>query len=140
MTKVFIDANVFFAASCSLTGGSALIIELGKRGKIKLVSSRLAVKEAERNLREKSSERELDRFYRTFDEIKIDLVDVPKIIAKEKFADIVGEKDAPILASAIFAKAKFLITLDSKHFLNEKVRSAKLPIGIVTPGEFIEEI
>lgn len=139
MHKVFLDANVLFAASYSPTGGSAEVINRAKENKLILYSSRLAVKEAERNLRRKASEMELDRFYRIFEEAKVTLVDAAKKAAKDQFADLIGEKDAPILASAIKAKAKFLITLDRKHLLTPKVQKAKLPIKIITPGQLIQD-
>ena len=139
MHKVFLDANVLFAASYSPTGGSAKLINLRKENKLSLYSSRLAVKEAERNLRRKAGESELDRFYRLIEEAQIILTDAKKEIAKSQFKDIVVEKDAQILASAIKSKAKFLITLDRKHLLTPKIQKAKLPIKIITPGQFIQD-
>jgi len=137
--KIFLDANVIFSAAYSLSGGSAKILETGGRGKLYLISSRLAVKEAERNLREKGSDEQLDNFYRIFEDVNIDLVKVDRGLARTEFGDLVGEKDAPILAAAIRSGAKFLVTLDKKHFLNKKVAEANLPINVVTPGEFIEK-
>ncbi|MBA4320340.1 MAG: hypothetical protein C0412_18235, partial [Flavobacterium sp.] len=58
----------------------------------------------------------------------------------EKFIDIIDFKDAPILTAAIKYKTGYLITLDKKHFLNQKVlefaRDKK--ISILTPKEFLE--
>lgn len=139
MHRVFLDANVLFAASFSPTGGSAELINRARENKFILYSSRLAVKEAERNLRRKAGESELDRFYRTVEEARIILTDSSKERAKNQFKDLVGEKDAPVLASAIKSKAKFLVTLDRKHFLAPQVQKAKLPIKIVTPGQLIQE-
>jgi len=137
--KVFLDANVIFSAAYSLSGGSAQIIELGKKGKLSVTSSRLAVKEAERNLREKGNEQQLDYFYRIFEDVDIDLVKVDRKAAKMEFGNLVGEKDAPILSAAIRSGAKFLVTLDKKHFLNKKVARANLPLNTVTPGKLIEK-
>lgn len=139
MHKVFLDANVLFAASYSPKGGSAEIINRARENKLILYSSRLAVKEAERNLRRKAGESELDRFYRLIEEAQIILTDSSKKKAKDQFKDIVVEKDAPILASAIKSKAKFLVTLDRKHLLTPKVQKAKLPIKIITPGRLIQD-
>lgn len=139
MFRVFLDANVLFSAANSPTGGSAYIFELAKKRKLKLFSSSLAFKEAEKNLREKTSEETLLRFYDLLEEAAIEFVTIKRLQAKKKFGKLVGEKDAPILAAAISAKADFLITLDKKHFLNQKVLKAKLPIKIVTPGQFVEK-
>lgn len=115
MHKVFLDANVLFVASYSSIGGSAELVNQALENKLILYSSRLAVKEAERNLRRKAGESQLDRFYRLVEEAHIILTDANKQRAKNQFKDLVGEKDAPILASAIKSKTKFLITLDRKH-------------------------
>ena len=139
MNKVFLDANVIFSAVYSETGGSAYILQLAKKDRIKLYSSRLAIKEAERNLREKADIKVVLRFYDLLDEVYIQLIDTDHAKGKERFSDFVGEKDAPILASAIASKADFLLTLDKKHFLNQKVLNAKLPVKIVTPARFIEK-
>jgi len=42
------------------------------------------------------------------------------------------------LASAISTKAEFLLTLDKKHFFNEKVLNARLTVKIATPAQFIK--
>ncbi len=138
MITVFLDANVIFAACHSQSGGSAFIINLARLGDLKIVTSRLALKEAEKNLRIKSTEEALDRFYQLHG-LGIDLVESDRMVAKQKFGKLVSDKDAPILASAIKSKANFLMTLDKKHFLSLKVRAVKLPINNVTPGEFIKE-
>ena len=138
MNKVFLDANVIFSAVYSETGGSAYILQLAKKDRIKLYSSRLAIKEAERNLREKADIKAVLKFYDLLDEVYMELIDTDRAKAKERFSDFVGEKDSPILDSAIASKADFFITLDKKHFLNRKVLSAKLPVKIVTPSQFIQ--
>lgn len=137
MIKVFLDANVLFAAAHSQKGGSFELINLARENKIKVSTSRLAVKEAERNLREKATDESIDRFYTSFNEINIELVQVDRIQAKERFTTLVGEKDATILAAALKSHSKFLITLDKKHLLNvsDKVKD----LEIVTPGGFIEK-
>ena len=51
--RVFLDANVLFAAAYSPDGLSALLIELGAAGRVTLLTSALAIIEAERNLEAK---------------------------------------------------------------------------------------
>lgn len=139
MEKLFLDANVIFSAAYSDTGGSSYIFQLAKKGRLILYSSRLAIKEAERNLRKKADIERVLNLYGLLNEISIKLIDINRTKAKEKFSDLVGEKDSPILASAIASKADFFLTLDKKHFLNEKVLKANLPIKIVNPSQFIEK-
>lgn len=140
MNKVFLDANVIFSAAYSTTGGSAYIFQLAKKDRLTLCSSRLAIKETERNLRTKADTQRVLNFYDLLNEIPIKLIDVNSAKAKEKFSDLVGEKDSLILASAIASKADFFLTLDKKHFLNEKALKANLPIKIVNPSQFIKNL
>ena len=50
MKRVFLDANIYFAAAGSPNGGSALILSLAKKDKIKTVTVYHALAEAERNI------------------------------------------------------------------------------------------
>lgn len=137
--KVFLDSSILFAASYSQTGGSTAIINLAKKGKLLLFSSRFAIKEAERNLSKKAKEHHLDRFYQILEEVKITLVDVKRDLAKKTFGKMTGEKDAPILAAAIKSKANFLLTFDRKHLLTPKVKRKSFPIIVLTPEELIKK-
>lgn len=137
--KVFLDSSVLFAASYSPAGGSRAIIELAKKGKFLLISSRFAIKESERNLGKKAKEHHVDSFYRILEEAQINLVDVKRDIAKKTFSKITGEKDSSIIASALKSKANFLLTFDRKHLLTQRILKSKLPIKIVTPGRFIQD-
>ena len=53
MTRIFVDANIFFAAVASRIGGSYYILELAKRKKIEIVTVLHALAEAERNIEKK---------------------------------------------------------------------------------------
>jgi len=57
--------------------------------------------------------------------------------AEENFLKIINRKDAYVLEGARRAKADFLVTLDKKDFLTEKVKRIKLPFEILTPGQLI---
>ncbi|MBI2197231.1 MAG: hypothetical protein HYU42_01320 [Candidatus Rokubacteria bacterium] len=48
--RVFLDANVLFTPAYSSEGLSALLIELGAAGRLTLLTSPVAIVEAERNL------------------------------------------------------------------------------------------
>jgi predicted nucleic acid-binding protein len=51
--RVFLDANILFTAAYSPEGLSALLVELGAAGRVTLLTSPLAIVEAERNLEAK---------------------------------------------------------------------------------------
>ncbi len=59
--KVFLDANIFFAAARSPKGGSGFILELAKIGKIEVITVSQALLEAERNIAKKLGTNYLDR-------------------------------------------------------------------------------
>lgn len=134
---VFLDANIFFAATFSSRGGSALILELCKHRKIKCISSQMVLYEAERNIREKIGEKGILKFHKLLDEANLSIVSAVNEKDITRYNGIIGEKDAHVLASAVKSAAKILITLDKKHFFTKSVLDAKLPFVIMTPKTFI---
>lgn len=133
--KVFIDASVFIAASESSTGGSSVIFEACQKGILKPVTSRLVLREAERNIQKKLSAATLARFYRLVSELQLQLQPLPGDY--RSFGRIIREKDAHVLAAAVKSGSDYLITLDRKHFKTERIEKANLPIKIRTPKEFL---
>lgn len=71
MLRVFLDANIYFAGFVSREGASHLLLETVGRGRIHLYSSRLVLREAERNLRLKSTAGNLKSFHRYLQKTKI---------------------------------------------------------------------
>jgi len=136
--RIFLDANVLYAASCSKTGASFTMFKLKNKFKFELITSQLALIEAERNLTEKEGSETVDNFYKLIKEIKVVKSESDK--AKKVFKEVIEEKDAPILYAALKSKCFYLLTLDKKHFFTEKLRKLKLPIKIRTPGQFIKEL
>jgi|SRR3989338_1105371 len=141
MLRVFIDANIFFAAAGSPTGGSALILELAKRRKIKVVTVSYALAEAEKNIKLKLDPRALSLHYKNILEIapEIQLLDALNLRGIVKLENILPVKDIPIFAGALLSGAEALITLDKKDFLeNKKLTSMRLPFRIVNPEIFLK--
>jgi predicted nucleic acid-binding protein len=140
--KLFFDANIFFAAAGSPKGGSAFVLELGKRKKFEAVTVQHALLEAERNIEKKLGGEYLARHHQNLLELKpyiqsISGVSIEMIIAFEKFVPL---KDVPILLGAILSNSQFLITLDRRDFLNNKrLSSSSLPFEIKTPGDFLKQ-
>ena len=139
MVRAFLDANIFVAAAASSEGGSSLLLETAKRGQLEVVSSRLALLEAERNIRKKLPFQALKRFHRLLQEAPLLIVPAPSTEEVRRYQSWINEKDAPILAAAVSGKANFLITLDRRDFFSEKLRGARLPFKVVTPRDFFRE-
>jgi predicted nucleic acid-binding protein len=109
--RVFLDANVLFSAA--LGGESfALLWQLGRAGKVSLLTSRACVLEAERNL-ERKRPAALDAFREALASVAL-VPEAPERLASA--AALVGENDAHVLAAALEARAAVLVTGDMTHF------------------------
>ena len=140
MIRAFLDANVFFAATASAQGGSALLLETAKKRLLEIVPSHLALLEAERNIRNKLPAQALKQFHRLLQESPLLIVPASSPEEIHHYHSIINEKDAPILAAAVSSKSDFLITLDRKGFMSEKMRRASLPLKVVTPGDLFRSV
>ena len=134
MKSVFIDSSVFFTATNSPTGGSAKLFTLAN---IKRLVSPLVLTETERNVRSKLHSYQLQRFFKLAEKTQI-LNQKPDLSLIIKAKKVIAEKDAVILAEAKLAKCDFLVTLDKKDFLNEKVAKFLKPSIALTPKNLIE--
>lgn len=134
MKTLFLDSSVLFSAVCSPTGGSSKIFSLKS---YKLTVSTFVLTEVERNVRQKLFGYHLNRFLKLANELNI--VN-PKISKKEleQCRNVIIEKDATILAQAKILKVDYLVTLDKRDFLNDKVNDLLYPAQVVTPKTFFE--
>lgn len=141
MQLVFLDANVFFAAVASNTGGSYFILELAKKGFIEVITVAHALSEAEKNTAKKLGDAALSRHYENLLAIQPRIQSLAGVLEEieRKFSSVVPEKDMPIVLGALLSGAKFLITLDRKHMLdNTKLQALHPPFSMLTPGDFIQ--
>ncbi len=135
MHKLFLDANVLFAATCSKSGASFAIFELGRYGKVELFSSVYAVKEAKVNIEKKLGVDALPMFYELISNLKT--LDSQDCEGPFSYEGLIASKDLPILESARRQRVDFLITLDKKDFKTRRLAEADLPFQIVLPGEYL---
>jgi predicted nucleic acid-binding protein len=135
--KLFINASVFIAAAGSPNGGSAAVLTLCQQGRFQAISTRLVLLEAMRNTAQKLGEEALLRLYHSLADLDLSVEGMPSAEALATYGRIIGEKDAHVLAAAVGSSADFLLTLDRKHFMTEKVKRAKLPVTILTPADFL---
>jgi putative PIN family toxin of toxin-antitoxin system len=133
--KVFIDTSVLISGVASLTGASAAVLDLCEAESIQILISRQVLVEADRNFSAKlpGLVNEFRQFIRNLVPL---MVEDPPAAAVERAASLIDRKDAAILAAAIESKVDFLITLDKKHFLKQKVQR-NIPIEICTPSDFL---
>jgi uncharacterized protein len=130
LDRVFLDANVLFSAAHA-TG--SCFLELWRRKRVRLLSSEYAVQEASRNL---TGVERLKRLKRLVEKMEIVAghtlhfpLDVPVGVN-------LPEKDEPILAAAINARATHLLTGDRRHFgkcFGKRIRG----VLIQTPAQYL---
>ena len=133
MDVVFLDANVLFSAAYRPKVGLRRLWVLES---IELISSSYAIEEARRNLSEPAQRKRLDRLV---DSIRI----VPDLSETERERLDLGrtglpDKDLPILAAAVAARATHLLTGDITHFgrlLGKEVAGVRVP----TPAVYLRD-
>ncbi len=112
--RVFVDANVLFAAAISPEGRSAALFLLSKRRVCTLLISAHAVTEAQRNI-EGRYPTALGRFERLKKNVTI-VPEASSLRVAWARQQRLPDEDAPILAAAAEASAEVLVTGDRSHF------------------------
>ena len=110
--RVFLDANVLFSASLFARGNAPLLIEIGRAGSCRLLTSPVTLQEAERNLARKAPQA-LDRFKHVQAVVELVLDASADLLL---WAQGLPVKVAPILAAAVLARADLLVMGDRRHF------------------------
>jgi putative PIN family toxin of toxin-antitoxin system len=134
--KVFLDASVFVAAAGSPAGGSSKIILMAEKKKIRLLTTRTALNEAERNIKKKMDMQKLLKFYTDIGTIEPEIVEETYADEEARWRALTADRDVHILAGAIKAGADVLISLDRRHILSARVKDS-FPIPLMEPGEFL---
>ena len=114
--KVFVDADVIFAGAAAPTehGASHVVLRMGEITLIDCISSEQAVKEVERNLKEKIPEKLPDFHLLVSRSLRIIGDPQPgELVAYEGHAD---PKDLPILVAALKEECSYLLTFNVRHF------------------------
>jgi predicted nucleic acid-binding protein len=126
LRRLFLDANVLFSASWRKDAG---FLRFWRLADVELVTSRYAVEEVLRNLDDPEVRTRLKNLLiQTTIVAEGDPDEVPALLA-------LVEKDRPILAAAIRARATHLITGDRRDFgklFGKTVRG----VLIVRPGDY----
>lgn len=139
MPKLFLDANIFFAATCSESGGSRALFKLAEKGLIKIFTSKYAFEEALVNVEKKLGRDKVPNLLNLVSLLDGMGDDFSAGTLRRKYQELIVEKDVPILIAAETLGVDALITLDKKDFKTKKLQRAKLPFIIASPGEFLKE-
>lgn len=136
--KVFFDASVIIAAILSSTGGSSLLFQYIKIGRITGITSQTVIGEIlDKTEKLEKSKDELEQFIAQSGLVIRKHITVEDIIPYQDAIDI---DDAHLIAGATLTKCTHLVTLDKKHLLKAEIQEKFLPLRIVSPKELLEEI
>ena len=136
--RVFLDANILFTAAYSPDGLSALLVELGAAGRVTLLTSPLAIVEAERNLEAKRPAA-LPTLREHLTAVRVVREPAPADVEQLTPPEL-ALKDRPLLAAAIAAHATHFVTGDVADFGRWMDRRARLPLRVMTPRQFLTEV
>ena len=129
---VCVDADVLIAGLLSRTGASHAILVLGELGLLRLVLPEAAVAEVRRNLAAKLPEA-VPLFEEFLRAVSVQ-IHRPTAHDRERARQLADAKDVPILAAAIGAGARLLVTHNIRHF-----RSGE-GVRVVRPRTLVEEV
>ena len=137
--RVFGDSSVLFAASLSATGHARDVILAALRQELAFFLSDFVLEETERNLGKKAPAA-LPAFA-AFRQLLAGHIVKPTKTQVLRAAAVVELKDAPIVAGALRARARYLATYDRRHLLSRKVEiAAAFGIVVATPDEILTAV
>jgi uncharacterized protein len=135
--RLFLDANLIFAACWKPEGGVSKLFELAKLDVCSLFTSEYALTEARKNLQNKKPEAlsQLELFLP-----QLEVLENPEGVWVEQ-ADTTGLplKDTPILAAALQHKLDGLVTGDLQHF-SQLLGKTVLGVEVFTPAAAIAKL
>ena len=137
---MFLDSNVLLSGFLSDKGGPRIILDLLtlKLPAVCGATGRYNIMEIERNL-EKKMPSVIPIYRKYMPLLDLEIIPLPSRKTIESMSGQIADKDIPVLASAIFCNADYLVTGDKKDF-NKPKGSEKYPFQIVSPAEFLEKI
>ena len=135
--RAFLDTSAIFAGIWSADGGGRMILRLGEAGAINILVSSLVLSELENAIQRKAP-RSLGGLALLLDRSRLDITPNPsKETIKKSLSLTPHSGDANILAAAWETSVDFLVTLDRKHFLDNRMMLKSVPFPIGTPGDFL---
>jgi predicted nucleic acid-binding protein len=132
---VFLDNSALIAGIISEQGAARSLLLLGESEKINLIVSEQVIAEVERNLARKVPEA-LPFAREIILSANIGILRDPPAEEVQKHLDWIGHAaDVPILLAARRANVDFLVTLNTRHFLDDVPVARRSGLRIGTPGD-----
>jgi len=133
--NLFFDSSALIAGIISDKGAARALLLLAEDRKLKISVSDQVIVEVERNIAKK-----IPKILHVAREmIRESNIIIFKDPSKEEVRDYLNwidhNADVPILVSAINAHVDYLVTLNTKHFLNDPQVTFRSGLRIGTPGD-----
>lgn len=135
--KVFLDASVIIAALLSPSGGSFRLLQESHDGRLKSLTNRYVHAEVMTVLARKYPAH-IERWSKLISWGRVKIQSNPSGRRLHQVLNLIHPEDAAVLAGALQAKADFMVSLDQRDFLTQRLRDARLPIIIATPRQFFQ--
>ena len=136
--SVNLDTSALFAGIWSSEGGARMILKLGEAGAIQITISSQVLREIENALRKKAPQA-LGALALTLDRCNaINLPEPSQELVDECNQFVHHPGDAIVLAAAWKSEADYFITLDRRHFIENKALREAAHFYIGTPGDFLD--
>jgi predicted nucleic acid-binding protein len=133
--NLFFDSSALIAGIITDKGAARALLLLAEDHKLKISVSDQVIVEVERNIAKKIPK----ILHVTREMIRESNVIIHKDPSKEEVRDhlnwIDHDADVPILISAIKTNVDYLVTLNTKHFLNNPQVTFRSGLRIGTPGD-----
>ncbi len=130
---IFLDSSALISGIISSQGAARALLLLGEDNKIQITISEQIIVEVERNIA-----RKLPKILPFAREMilraNIRILRDPSIDEVQRHLDWIDHvPDVPVLVAAIHAQVDFLVTLNTRHFLNDPEVARRSGLKIGTP-------
>lgn len=133
--EIFLDSSALMAGIISSQGASRVLLLLAEDQKIRITISVQIIAEVERNIARKVP-KVLKYAREMILRSQIIIVGDPSMVDVLQHLDWISHTaDVPILVAAVNAKTEFLVTLNTKHYLDDPHVSLLTGLRIGTPGD-----
>lgn len=138
--ELFLDSSVLIAGLISSQGASRALLLLAEDQKIRITISEQVIAEVERNIARKAP-KVLKYIREMILQSQIVIVRDPSKTDILQHSDwIMHPADVPILVAAANVHTEFLVTLNTKHFIDDPQVSVRSGLHIGTPGDALKWI
>lgn len=135
--RVLLDTSVIIAGILSPEGGSGALLDACRLKLVDLYLSKGIIKEASNKFLQKFPDLH-NLFLEVIEALHPIIITNPTRSEISRFLSVIEPGDAPILAAGAKAPIDYLVTLDKKDFMTQKIQKEVL-FRVVTPGEFLNE-